>query len=1145
VRFPDFPDHFQDPAVLAVSDYRIIVEVTDTRVDRRRVIKSQRRPFGDEDQTRLREEFLLLDRVEHPYWPRPLEYGRARSGEHFFSQERAPGVPLSQLPLGRGKSLDSEKLEIARRILSGLDALHRLGYAHIDLKPEQIIVDRGPIHRADSSNFDASDLEVALLDLGLAARVGQTISARGTPGFTAPEVFLCRPWDTRADIYSLGMILHWLFSGEYVYPGSDGREVLQQQLDNQAGQMSPQLSPPMTTLVKELVSQDPIERPKEAWEIWRRLQDAYPTGHAGDVEVGLTGSPDFTLHGRESEIEEFLGWIRGVAMSRTCREAVCVITGEPGIGARRLAARLVAIAQTVGWGRESLRDWSVDRFNHNSRAGVETDPVEYRLLLHPETERIEAEKDRCELRILACTRVPREFASVRRTHRIRLAPLDETAMLRMAKGWGIESNAVAGEIARMSVGNPGLLRAMAKETPDLLQIDNPLINAEGIESQVSVPKAWIRWLESQLRGEDESVRDSLSLLAFLDDERSLDQSRSLLDVDFGTLASDLAPLLDRRVLRAEGSGVRFASPWWRDAVFAVDPERTKRVGTRLLGLLESAGSSMHEEITRLAIRVQDWERVSKHLPPALLSLHENHRYEDEVRLLGLAGNSAPAGTKLVSVEVLQNLIGGIHVLGGVGGQSLPAQYADSGPPECPGTGLAAVVRSWKLLADRSHVTALEVLEEGCSEEEDPRVDEAQMWLKGWLLPFLGQPQDLPALYEDFRSRLRETSPGVLERVKLLEFHCLSEAGQYPEARKVIDTLDLDSGVLGPADRALGYSQRARFDFQFEAASSAVNDDIGRAQKLFNLLGFQARSISCQTVVAGLDFEAGRLKESTELVKNLFQWRWSRASWVSCAQSLGNLSRIACLRGQLGDAVRNAANARRFTMRSRSSSARIDALEDEAAVMVWIGQNKRARELVDQIQAMVGDSSHRPLLSELTGISRLQEGDLENGRKILRNTLTGYQSLGMNDDAADLIVTWLLAESDHNERTEALSLYSDAETVWSDMTYLTRSRLLLAQSEMSAKGWLDVDEIPGGAESLLQASLDDIHRMDLGFFRWRGHWRLAQLHRRAGRSDESAREYQAAGAHLLQLVQTLDDDRFMGAFLDMPAPRDLAEEIADV
>jgi len=91
-------------------------------------------------------------------------------------------------------------------VFDGVFYCHELGIAHRDLKPENLLL----------TDEDVSTAMVKISDFGLARGISGSNLAEtccGTPGYVAPEVIGKQPYDSRCDIWSLGVIMFVLLSG--------------------------------------------------------------------------------------------------------------------------------------------------------------------------------------------------------------------------------------------------------------------------------------------------------------------------------------------------------------------------------------------------------------------------------------------------------------------------------------------------------------------------------------------------------------------------------------------------------------------------------------------------------------------------------------------------------------------------------------------------------------------------------------------------------------------------------------------------------------------------------------------------------------------------------------------------------------------
>lgn len=164
---------------------------------------------GDQLIKRFQREAHVLGRLQHPGIAQVFEAGVA-NGQPFIAMEFIDGCALDEY--ARKESLTKDqKLELVADLCDALQYAHESGVIHRDLKPSNILVDRtGRPKILDFGVARLTDMEHDLLTLQTDA--GQLI---GTLAYISPEQVAgdSRNIDARADIYSLGVILHELFAG--------------------------------------------------------------------------------------------------------------------------------------------------------------------------------------------------------------------------------------------------------------------------------------------------------------------------------------------------------------------------------------------------------------------------------------------------------------------------------------------------------------------------------------------------------------------------------------------------------------------------------------------------------------------------------------------------------------------------------------------------------------------------------------------------------------------------------------------------------------------------------------------------------------------------------------------------------------------
>jgi serine/threonine protein kinase len=159
---------------------------------------------------RFKSEIRLARRILHKNVGRMYELMEDK-GIRFITMEYISGEDLKSL-IRRVKQLTlGTVISITRQICKGLAEAHRLGIVHRDLKPSNIMIDK--------------EGNVRIMDFGIARSVGsegitETGMAIGTPEYMSPEQVEGLGIDQRSDIYSLGVIVYEMVTGEVPFKGN-------------------------------------------------------------------------------------------------------------------------------------------------------------------------------------------------------------------------------------------------------------------------------------------------------------------------------------------------------------------------------------------------------------------------------------------------------------------------------------------------------------------------------------------------------------------------------------------------------------------------------------------------------------------------------------------------------------------------------------------------------------------------------------------------------------------------------------------------------------------------------------------------------------------------------------------------------------
>jgi len=239
----------------------------DMRLNRRVAVKIPHQRFvGDPDfLSRFRHEAQAAAMLSHPNIVDVYDVGQ--DGDiHYIVMEYVEGTDLKTLIMREAPLPIETVVAIGEQIALGLQAAHRAGMVHRDIKPQNVIVT--PDGQAHISDFGVakSHLSTALTETGVSF---------GTVDYLSPEQAQGRPALPQSDIYALGVVLYEMLTGRLPFSGDNAVAVAMKHVTEEPlppRRLNPHIPPGLESLVLRAMAKDPARRPASALEFAQLLR---------------------------------------------------------------------------------------------------------------------------------------------------------------------------------------------------------------------------------------------------------------------------------------------------------------------------------------------------------------------------------------------------------------------------------------------------------------------------------------------------------------------------------------------------------------------------------------------------------------------------------------------------------------------------------------------------------------------------------------------------------------------------------------------------------------------------------------------------------------------------------------------------------
>lgn len=259
-------------AVAGQGGMGVVLRATQVALDRPVALKVIVPELADdiEFRARFKRESLLAASIDHPNVIPVYEAGESE-GRLFISMRWVDGSDVRSL-ISREGSLKVERaVAIVERVGAALDAAHRHGLVHRDVKPANVLITAG------------AEEHVYLTDFGLTKRTGSagglthTGHFVGTADYAAPEQIRGERADARADVYALGCMLYQAVTGAVPFDRDSEVAKMYAHLNDPppaVSQAAPHLPPALDQVIERALAKDPADRHPSAGDMARAARGA-------------------------------------------------------------------------------------------------------------------------------------------------------------------------------------------------------------------------------------------------------------------------------------------------------------------------------------------------------------------------------------------------------------------------------------------------------------------------------------------------------------------------------------------------------------------------------------------------------------------------------------------------------------------------------------------------------------------------------------------------------------------------------------------------------------------------------------------------------------------------------------------------------
>ena len=245
-----------------------VYKAQDKLLDRAVAVKLLHQQYANDAEfvEKFRREATAAAKLAHPNIVNIYDVGED-GGSQYIVMEYVSGPTLKEVIQQKGCLEPIEAVRIAKEIASALESAHRNNLVHCDIKPHNILV--------------MPDGHIKVTDFGIARAVSASTmtysgSVMGSVHYFSPEQAKGTVITTKSDVYSLGVVLYEMLTGQLPFNGETSVSIALKHLQEEPvsiRQLNPSIPPVLEAIVQKAMSKDPADRPNST-ELYADLNQA-------------------------------------------------------------------------------------------------------------------------------------------------------------------------------------------------------------------------------------------------------------------------------------------------------------------------------------------------------------------------------------------------------------------------------------------------------------------------------------------------------------------------------------------------------------------------------------------------------------------------------------------------------------------------------------------------------------------------------------------------------------------------------------------------------------------------------------------------------------------------------------------------------